>query len=325
MKKILLAGVLCWLFQAVSFGQTVSTPSSYIQNDTGFTLYLKTVSASEYRQVPPGGLLPSGVDEDLEGFLYERSTFQMPTVEIPATVLTEGGFLRVTRDYLSNARTVNPSDVAAIISGPTLDNRYLDWLSIPALFARGRGRQPLGSFLDVGSGRQSVPTGDSLLWERAGTDLEWMKTSRRGEDLYIAASTYSVFARTSSLNLYIYGSGDLPIASIDIDAASDSALILMWMPLAPEPVVVGNSVASDFFVEAQIWLDVLASAFPDGTDVGEVLAGNLLAQETLAGETRTGSDPLAGLSVEIATATSAAGTWEEFVLARVALSEVLGL
>ena len=324
MKKILLARVLCWLFPILVLGQPVSAKSLYIQNDTGSTLYLRATSATEYRQVPPDGLLPAGLDEDLEGFLYDRSTFQMPTVQVSAALLADGGFLRVTLADVSEVQTVNPSDVTETISGPRLDNRYLDWLSISPLFARARGRQPLGSFLDLGSGREAISASESLLWERAGTDLEWMKTSRRGSDLYIAASAYSVFTRTSSLNLYIYGTSDLPVASLDIDAAGDSGFILMWMPLVPEPLVVGNSVASDFFVEAQIWLDVVASALSGDGTAGEVLAGNLFARDTLGGITSIQNDPSDGVSVEIATASSAAGVWEEFVLARVPLSSLLG-
>jgi hypothetical protein len=63
----------------------------------------------------------------------------------------------------------------------------------------------------------------------------------------------------------------------------------MWLPGRPEPTVVGNLVANEFLFEAQIWRDALAAA------VGE-----------------EASD----LEVEIATASSAAGIWEEFVLAR---------
>jgi hypothetical protein len=265
--------------------------------------------------------MPFGASEDLEGFAYDRGSFQLSTVQIDSELFADRDFFRISAADLSDLRTLSPADVAEAISGPRLDNRYLDWLAVPPLFARGRGRQPLGSFMDTGAGRQTISLNDSLLWERAGTDLEWMKTARVGDDLYFAASTYSAFTRSSSLNLFIYGGSQLPVASIDVDAASSTGLILMWMPINPAPVVVGNSVAGDYFVEGQIWLDVVAAAISRDSAVGEVLAGSLLARRTLADEE---SDLHGGVVVEIATASSAAGVWEEFVLARVPLSMLLG-
>ena len=150
-----------------------------------------------------------------------------------------------------------------------------------------------------------------------------MKTARVGDDLYLAASTYSAFARSSSLNLFVYGSSDLPVASIDVDAASDSGLILLWMPLVPEPVVVGNSVAGDFFVEGQIWLDVVSAELSRDATVGDILGGNLLTRGTLSAEESDAAGAV-GVTIEIATASSAAGIWEEFVLARVPLAALLG-
>ncbi len=319
MSRLLLTVTLICSLPVIAFGQT-----SYVQNGTGFTLYLRMVSGEEYRQAPPGGLLPVGGHEDLEGFAYDRGSFQLSTIEIGAELFADQEFVRVTDADLSDVHTLTPSDVAEAISGPRLDSRYLDWLSVAPLFARGRGREPLGSFVDTGVGRQSISAGDSLLWERAGTDLEWVKTARVGDDLYFAASTYSAFARSSSLNLFVYGSSKFPVVTIDVDAAHHTGLILLWTPLVPEPVVVGNSVAGDFYVEGQIWLDIVGRELSRDATIGEVLAGNLLAGEVLA-EGESDEDGLvASVMVEIATASSAAGVWEEFVLARVPLSLLLG-
>lgn len=319
MKRLLLTASLFCFLSAIVFGQT-----SYVQNGTEFTLYLRTVSGEEYRQAPPDGLFPVGGKEDLEGFAYDRGSFQLASVQIAAELFADQEFVRITGADLSDVRTLSPSDVAEAISGPRLDNQYLDWLSIAPLFARGRGRQPLGSFVDTGAGREPISPRDSLLWERAGTDLEWMKTTRVGDDLYFAASTYSAFARSSSLNLFVYGASDLPVASIDVDAANDTGVILLWMPLVPEPVVIGNSVAGDFFVEGQIWLDVVSAELSRDVAVAEVLAGNLLASGTLAGDEMDQAGVAGVVTIEIATASNAAGVWEEFVLARVPLSLLLG-
>ncbi|MEE8440766.1 MAG: hypothetical protein V3S41_03525, partial [Spirochaetia bacterium] len=181
MNRILLVAVLFSSLPLSVFGQT-----SYVQNGTEFTLYLRPISGDAYRQAPPEGLLPIEGNEDLEGFVYDGETFRLSTFQVEAELFSDREFVRITAADFSDVDTLSPLDVAQAISGPRLDNRYLDWLSVTPLFARGRGRQPLGSFVDTGAGRESISPSDSLLWERAGTDLEWMKTARVGDDLYFA-------------------------------------------------------------------------------------------------------------------------------------------
>lgn len=299
------------------FGQT-----AYLQNGTDFTLYLKSGSAATYRQVPPGGLLPLVPGRDLDGFAYDRSSFQFPVIHLSAVEFAGVPVFEFGDDALRQAEFLDASDVSEIISGPRIDNQYLDWLSLPPLFARGRGRQPLGSFVATSGTRQPIPSGASLLWQRAGTDLQWMKTARIRDDLYLAASAYSVFAPTTTVNLYIYGLSPVPLASIELSTGSDSGLALMWLPVEPEPVVVGNTVAGDYFLEAQVWLDVVAATL-SGVDTG----GDLVWEGFLRSASELQQAPSAdggdsSLTVEIATGGSAAGVWEEFVLARVSLAEL---
>ena len=294
----------------------------YVQNNTRYILYLSPGPESSYRQVPPGGLLPAGEAASLDGFAYDRGSFQLATVEIELEVVSDEGFVGIEESDLSSIRTVSAADVAETLSAPRLDNRYLDWLPVSPLFARGRGRLPLGSFVDKGMGREPVSPDDALLWERSGTDLEWMKTARTGDDLFFAASAYSAFTRSSSLSLFVYGSSDVPVATIDVDASAESGLILMWMPRLPEPLVVGNSVAGDFFIEAQIWLDVIVKELSKESSLGPVLLE--MMDSGLVAEAAPASSPgPAPVMLEIATASSAAGVWEEFVLARVPFVQIL--
>ena len=64
----------------------LSLPSAvaldYLRNETGFILYLRQDDGAEYRQVPPLGLLPVRGDLALEGFAYDRGSFQLSTVEL---------------------------------------------------------------------------------------------------------------------------------------------------------------------------------------------------------------------------------------------------
>ncbi len=106
MKRLLLiASVLCFL-PVIVFGQT-----SYVQNGTEYTLYLRAISGGEYRQAPPEGLLPVGVNGDLEGFAYDRESFQLATVQIAAELFADQEFVRITSADLSDVRTLSPSDV----------------------------------------------------------------------------------------------------------------------------------------------------------------------------------------------------------------------
>ena len=271
--------------------------ATYVANRTNHTLYA-TSSAYENRQVPPGGLLPAGTGERVVGFAYVLGSFQLPTFEL--TVEQEqsaGEFVSVRASDLLAEKTVELSSVGDEVSGPRIDNRYLDWVSVAPVIARARGRRPLASFSDDGGGRQELPVAESLLWERAGTDLEWLKSAPGGSDLFLAASAYSAFSRSSRVLLFIYENSDsYPRATLEIETGTAQSLALLWAPVFPEPAVVGNVVASEFFVEAQLWLDVI-----------ELHIGPI------------GADAV----VEIAAASSAAGVWEEFVLARVLLGEFL--
>ena len=269
---------------------------SYVTNDTGYTIYVRSDGAT-YRQSPAGGLLPVHGVDILEGFAYVRGSFQVPTFRLSLGDAGEGEIASLTEDDLTSGESADPTVIADIIAGPRLDNQYLEWIGLEPVVARARGRMPLGSYTDSGSGRASLPLGESLLWERAGTDLEWLKTSPKGLDLFIAASAYSASARSTTIFLFVYEPGTrLPLASIEIPFGISPSLVLVWTPVLPEPIVAGNAVASEFFVEAQIWMDMVQN------QLGKVPEDAV---------------------IEVATASSATGIWEEFVLARFPLSAVI--
>ena len=131
-----------------------------------------------------------------------------------------------------------------------------------------------------------------------------MKTFAASHDLFVAASVYSPFGRSTSLFLYLYPAGSsIPAATVEVPAGRTNEsgethrFVLIWIPGQGRPRVIGNVVIEEYFLEAQVWRDELGmDALGDPDEV----------------------------SVEISTASSAAGVWEEFVLARMTLSELFG-
>jgi len=278
------------------YSQQTVDESAYLDNETGYTLYLRPSPELPYRQVPSGGILPLTEAGRYQGFGYRRGIFSLPTISVSAALVAAGQVLRVTDSDFTPGVSIDPADVADTISGPRLDNQYLDWLSVEPLFAIARGRTPLGSFVNSGTGREAVAPSQAFSWRRAGTDLEWLKTAVVGEDLFVSATAYSRFAPTTTLNLFFYGSGEYPVATVEIPLGETTGYCVLWLPTNPEPAVVGNAVSSEFFVEAQVWLDLFLSMVPEFDDVS---------------------------IIEIGTASSAPGMWEEFVLARIPVERVI--
>ncbi|MFW6260755.1 MAG: hypothetical protein ACOC6J_04145 [Spirochaetota bacterium] len=288
----------------------------YLVNESTATLYVavgveRLDEASldpegGYRQVPVGGVLPYAPGEALAGFAYSRGTFQLPTFAVRAeeaarrTKVAESGrrYIAITSDDLSNERIVSPSAFADLLGRPRIDDQYLDWVGRDAHIARGRGRAPLGVYADFGDGREPIDLDDSLLWRRGGTDLEWIKTHTTAFAHFLGASVYTEFAGGTTIFLYLYREGgEIPMATLEFPAGENRAFVLLWTPAQPEPTVAGNLVGSEFFLEAQIWRDVLDAAL---------------------------DAPSEEIVVETSTASSAAGIWEEFVLARDPFSVLFG-
>jgi len=305
MKRFHLAVLLLVLGMTILGAQPV-----YLLNETDATLYLlhtpdgggaeqlELVPDGSYRQVPPGGVLPIPETGSLAGFAYARGSFQLPTFfvrqarrdAISSVAASGRRYVSISADELRTDRIVSPSDFASLLALPRVDNQYLDWIARDPRIARGRSRAPLGVFADFGTGREATELDESLLWGRGGTDLQWVKSESTGQDYFLGVTAYSEFSNSTSLFLYIY-SGDetLPRATLELPARGRAGLVLLWEPAAPQPRVAGNVVNNDFFMEAQIWRDILAGVVNVALD---------------------------GVSVELATASSAAGIWEEFVLAR---------
>lgn len=278
----------------------------FLVNETESTLYVTQGNAStvreallsneSLRQVPSDGLLPIGTDARLVGFAFSRETFALPTVRLEPIEITaraersESGrrYLTIRDDLLDRRDTINPAELAETLGGPRIDNQYLDWVTQEPRIARGRTRAPLGVFADLGGGRESTPLQNSLLWGRAGTDLQWIKSVTRNNEIFLAGSAYTQVARGTTLFLYFYEDGnDLPTGTLELPIGNQG-LALLWSPERAFAEPAGNVLSDGFLFEAQIWPDSLADLIGDGADV----------------------------RVEVATAGQAGGVWEEFVLAQ---------
>ncbi|MFW5743742.1 MAG: hypothetical protein ACOCW3_00750 [Spirochaetota bacterium] len=308
------------LFLLVVCAVAVSAQQHYLANESGTTLYvavdveegigplaeLTLDPRGEYMQLPVDAVLPYSPGEPVAGFAFTRDSFQLPTFAVSADEATRRTssaasgrrYVAVTEDDLTSERVVSASAFAELLGEPRIDNQYLDWVGRDAHVARGRGRAPLGVYADLGDGREPIALDDSLLWQRGGTDLGWIKTHATPYAHFLAASVYTEFARGTTLFLYVYREeGEVPVATLELPGDEDRGLVLLWTPTQPEPVVAGNLVASEFFLEAQIWRSTL--------------------------EAEAGAEP-ESLVVETATASSAAGVWEEFVLGRDPFSVLFG-
>lgn len=287
----------------------------YLRNRTGYVLYAAQGQGTagrelqpglRYRSVPPGGLLPLDPGLELAGFAFERGAFQLPTFGLGPQAIrermvasaTNRSYLEIGPEDLTDDRVVTPTRMTDVLSGVRIDNQYLDWVAGEAVIARGRGRLPLGVYADFGEGREPLGLAESLLWTRGGTDLQWIKGATGSVDFYLAAAAYTPFAERTSLFLYLYEpDGAVPVATLEIPAGRAPGVVLLWVPVLPAPLAAGNVVSDGFYLEAQLWPEVLART--------------------------VGTDPW-NLTVEFSTASSAAGVWEEFVLGSARLGAVFG-
>jgi len=305
MKRYLLAVLLIAIAMNAAGAQEV-----YLRNETAATLYVLATPAPDdasavrfapgaaYRQVPVGGVLPVEPTGAIAGFAFTRGEFQFPTFHLDRaaragrseTSASGRRYVAVSDETLTTDRVVSSAEFARVLATPRIDNQYLDWVPRDARVARGPNRAPLGVYADFGDGRESTELEASLLWGRGGTDLQWIKSYGGPDDLFLAATVYTGFAASTSVFVYVYARGEtIPRATLELAAGNPDAFVLLWTPTSREPVVAGNLVSNDFFLEAQVWRSVLDEA--------------------------TGSE-YSNLVVEISTASSAAGIWEEFVLAR---------
>lgn len=306
MRRLLILGLL--FASGLLFAQD-RQQTLFVQNRTERTLFIlvpsdQQLSAdSTFRQVPAGGLLPLPAEGPVTGLAYERGTFELLSFEFSESRVADltrrspqRVYLPVENRHLSATENLSASEFEQILGVPQIDNRYLEWVSREPALARPRDRRPIATYVDLGDGRQQLALDQSLLWQRGGTDLEWIKGAGGHGDLYLAASSYSAFSGESSLFLYLLADGtEQPVGTLELSPGRGNGFVFLWTPTELQPAVVGNLVSSEFFMEAQLWR----------TNIEARLGASLL-----------------DFSADVATANSAAGPWEEFVLGRISFARL---
>ena len=305
MRRLLLTVLVC-----ISFTVSAQEPGGLIvQNRTNHTLYVlvpggqEILPQSRYRQIPPGGLLPVESGGALNGVAYQRGSFLLSTFSFTDQEIAERTRRSATRVYLpveerhlSEQEGLEASSFDSLLSEPQIDDVYLEWVGTVPGIARARERGPMAFYVDLGEGRQTLSVSESLLWQRGGTDLEWLKGTSGATDLYLAAASYSAFSEESSLFIYLFEEvGRRPLGTLELSPGRGNGFVFLWQPTELRPSVVGNLVSSDFFMEAQLWRSELES----------LIGADLLS-----------------LTAEVSTANSSAGVWEEFLVARVQLANL---
>ncbi len=305
-------GIVLLLLSAVLGAQEARSSQTFLRNLTSQTLYVldqaenaSITPEASYRQVPPRGLLPFDPEGSVVGFAFERGSFALSTFEFTTERLGELTRSRASRTYVAVEErhlvlneSLQASSFDQLLALPRIDNQYLDWVGRDATIARAANRQPLASFVDLGEGRETLDLTDSLVWRKGGTDIEWIKGYADREELFLAVSAYSVFSEQTSLFLYLYeAEATVPVATIEIPAGTANGFVYLWTPARSGPIVVGNTVSSEFFLEAQLWRPFI--------------------EESLGAE-------FLSLNANVATGNASAGVWEEFLVARVPLASVFG-
>jgi hypothetical protein len=310
MKHVI--GVVLLLVSLVVSAQEPGGGRTFLRNLTPRTLYVLDQARDDsitpeapYRQVPPRGLLPVDPGAAIRGFAFERGSFVLSTFEFSPDRLAELTRTRASRTYvpvedrhLVANDTLQASRFDQLLALPRIDNQYLDWVGREASIARAPDRQPVASFVDLGEGREELDLANSLVWQKGGTNIEWIKGFADESELFLAVSSYSVFSDQTSLFLYLYeDEATVPTATLEVPAGAENGFVYLWTPTRVDPLVVGNVVSSDFFLEAQVWSSLVATT---------------LGEEFLS------------LTVNVSTGNASAGVWEEFLVARVPFASLFG-
>jgi len=310
MKRVI--GIVLLLVSAGLVAQEVEGGRTFLRNLTPQTLFVLDEASNgaiapeaQYRQVPPRGLLPVDPEGAVRGFAFERGSFVLSTFEFSPERLSELTRMRASRTYVSVEDrhlvandSLQASTFDQLLALPRIDNQYLDWVGRDATIARAPDRQPVASFVDLGAGREELDMANSLVWQKGGTNIEWVKGFKNDSELFLAVSAYSAFSDQTSVFLYLYEeAATVPVATVELPAGAANGFVYLWTPSRVDPLVIGNVVSSEFFLEAQLWTSLIA----------EALGGGFLS-----------------LTANVSTGNASAGVWEEFMVARLTLAALFG-
>jgi len=216
------------------------------------------------RYLPPLGAL---VDSDFgPRFRTIVGVFVRPESEsyrvflVPAT----GRFVSIGEEdvlRLPNGRpmTVSPLDLRVESERIVIDNRYLDWETIPDQLRSGPATTPRRFTRAVESGEGVLPLEESLYWQKGGTELEGLKMALTDTSLYLGFEASRPMVEGLSLFVYIYAGRPRGVAdtTVEIPVTEPTGPIIVWRRGAEGPAVSGYFTLADFFLEGRVFLEDL--------------------------------------------------------------------
>lgn len=217
------------------------------------------------RYLPPFGALP---DERLDsrsrtvvGVFVRPESTRYPVFVAPA----QGAFVPIDRGNIverpdGSPLTVSPLDLRVEAERIVIDNRYLDWETIPDMLRSGPATTPRRARRVTGGTEATIPLGESLYWRKGGTELEGLKLARTETSLYIGFDSSRPMVEGLSLFLYLYPARPRRVAemTLEIPVVEPTGPILLWRRGVEEPIVAGYFTVADFFLEARVFSEELA-------------------------------------------------------------------
>jgi hypothetical protein len=254
---------------------------------------------SAERYLPPLGAL---VDETLGsrtrtvvGVFVRPESTRYPVFLVPG----DRDFLSVGEEDIlrradGRAMTISPLDLRVQAERIVIDNRYLDWETIPDLLRSGPATTPRRARRITDAREETLPLGETLYWRKGGTELEGLKIALTDTSLYFGFDASRPMVEGLSLFAYIYPGRPRGVAAItvEIPVAEPTGPILVWRRGVDDPVVAGYFTVADFFLEGRVFREALGR--PE--DIDEV-------------------------SIDISTAFFGPGVFEEFEYGTVYLRE----
>lgn len=233
--------------------------------------------------VPGAPSSSSGATGDTSGDLAVIGTFvspgapSYPLVVVPIHYADRGGAFVMDRTHALGRASI-PATALRLPSDPVIiDNRYLDWLAIPALATYSAQyapesftRVPLaGPGVDTTAGpgaaaaeKGGIPVSQSLYWGKGGTRIAELKFTIARNYAYMLFSSTDQLATGLSYLLYYYpdrSNGKSPF-TVEIPVTGKSGLVVVWEQGKSGPIIVGDYVHSTFYLEARIDLSKLPAS-----------------------------------------------------------------
>lgn len=223
------------------------------------------------RYLPPLGAL---VDEEFTsrfrsvvGVFVRPESTQYPVFLVPA----DADFMSVSDEDIvrrpdGSALTVSPLDLRVEAERIVIDNRYLDWETIPDMLRSGPATLPRRARRVHNGSEENVAVEQALYWRKGGTELEGLKLALTSSSLYLGFDASRPMVEGLSLFVYVYPERPRGVAALtlEIPVVDPSGPILLWRRNADEPVVAGYYTVADFFLEGRIFREELPQ--PDSPD-----------------------------------------------------------